>query len=402
MNPFLLLMFAVAALDLVGVPWGFLRDDRDLFQMAKYATRDEILHAYWWTLYGAIALVVLCAASGTIGMMRRYHQRPLELPDHAVIRRWWLWLSAAGWSAVAIMFVQAGYTVPWLLLRGANFLDYGESSVLRTYFSERVNPSLYNFNLLFVATGAVALAFFCGRKNLIARVSSIALFFASASFSLAKSQLAAALFIVIVFVTTTRHVKLRTLIAVALGLLICILPFYFLLAYATTLEDAASQLASRVIYGQWAGFPYYFMLFDGAPQPFPSLLPPYVQRAIGITADSPGRKVMLFMEPHAALEGVAGNVPTFFVGEAFAIAGIPGALLSPLIVAAELWLIALCFQRLPKHPLLVLLFSWFLYKTIMGLTGGFSAFLISSFTMALGLLAASVIVREAARVPRYA
>jgi hypothetical protein len=401
-NPFLLLMIAVAAVDLVGVPWGFLRNDPDLFQMAKFATREEILGAYWWTLYGAIALVVLAAATGTIGTMRRYHERALDLPDRKTIRRWWMWLSISGWAAVAVMFVQAGFTVPWLLLRGANFLNYTESAVLRTYFSERINPSLYNFNLLFVATSVVALSFFCGWKSTAARLASVALFLASASFSLAKSQLAAAVFIVLLFVTTTRHVKLRTLVVVGVSLLICILPFYFLLAYATTLEEASSQLAGRVIYGQWAGFPYYFELFADNPQPMASLLPPYVQRAVGIVTDSPGRKVMLFMEPYAALEGVAGNVPTFFVGEAFAVAGVPGALLSPFILAAELWLLAICFQRLPKHPLLVLLFSWFVYKTVMGVTGGFSAFLISSFTMALALLAGAVLLRETVKVPRYA
>ena len=406
MNPYWIPIGVLILLNVVGVPWAFFGSSaasQTLFAYARYASRQEILHAYWWTVYGTVALVAVSAMLGTIRAMKMYQRVPMELPGPAVLKRLWWCLFFLGWAAVVVMFVQAGYTVPWIAAGAATFASYTDSATLRSHFDALITPSLYNGNLLFVATGAVVLSFVCmKRRALLYRLASVLLFVTSASFSLAKSQLAGALFIVVVFVALAHRVRIRTTVVAAAALLACVLPFYLVLAYATTVGDAITQLVARTIFGQWAGLPYYFTLFDGRPQPFASLLPPYLQRPLGLVVDSPGRKIMLFMEPQAALSGVAGNVPSFFVGEAFAVGGTLGALISPAVVAFELWLLAICFLRLPKSPLVVLLFSWFLYKFTMGVAGGFSAFLVSSFTFLLAVLVAMVIAREGSRVRAFA
>jgi hypothetical protein len=405
-NPWWLVVGVIFLIDVIGVPLAFLRGGvlrQRLFNFVRYGHAEDILYAYGWTLYGVLALVALSLVLGTVGAMKRYQRRPLELPAPQVVATWWWWITGFGWIAVFVMFVQAGFTVPWLQVRGANFLDYADSSVMRSYFERRISPVLFNFNLLVFAAGSVILAFFClRRRTFFHRFAALLLFAASASFSLAKSQLAAALFVILLFVSTTRRLRPTTVLAVGLVLFVCILPFYFLLAYATTVTEAVDQLGARVIYGQWAGLPYYFMLFDQKPQSAVSALPPYVQRIFGVSAESPGRKVMLFQEPQAAMTGVAGNVPTFYVGEAFAIGGVIGALLAPMVVAFEAWLLIACFGRLPKTPFTVLLFSWFMYKLTIGIADGFSAFLLSSFTVGLVLLAMVVVAREGARIPRPA
>src|SRR6185369_5793948 len=109
------------------------------------------------------------------------------------------------------------------------------------------------------------------------------------------------------------------------------------------------------------GLPYYFILFEHDQQPPYTLLPPYMQSALGRTVDSPGRKIMIYIEPSAALEGVAGNVPSFFVGEAYAIAGNWGVVLAPLLAALELWLVAACFAALPKNPITLTIYAWLLF-----------------------------------------
>lgn len=404
MNPIWILFAAVAVLDIVGVPLAYLVPQTSrpmLFVYARYASDDLILRAYFATLYGCFMLLFLLWMTGVFRQMRRYQRRPFDVPPPHIAKRWWWWTFLISATCVAIMFVQAGYQFPILTAATADFTYYGDASLLRTHFASRVNETLFNINLLFIATLNGAVAFFCmPGKTFRYRVVSIVLFLASASFSLAKSQIAAALFVVVLFVALGREVRVRTLVIAALVILMCIVPFYFLFAYSSDVGVVAGLLRDRVIYGQWAGLPYYFMLFDEKPVPMQALLPPYIQRLIGPPVDSPGRRVMLFMEPAAALEGIAGNVPSFYVGEAFSIWGMPGVFIAPFVVAFELWLLLGCFRLLPKNPFTVLLFAWLLYKYEIGVLDGFSVFMISGFTIVLGVLVVFVTLREGARARR--
>jgi hypothetical protein len=394
-NPLWLIVTILLALDVVGVPYAFWLPHREeplVFSLARYARASDIWTAYYWTVYGSVAFILLALLLGVFKHVSAYQHRPLELPNSAEAVRNWRISFAISAAVIVIMFLQAGGTVPILSVLRANITEYSDAAILRTYFSGRVNESLYNINLLFVAPFNLMMAFFCLR-GFWRRFFSLLLFVLAASFSLAKSQIAASLFVLVLFASLARPPKFRSIVVFALLMVLCIAPFYLLFAYATNLSEVAELLAGRIVYGQWAGLPYYFMLFKGSPQPLASLLPPYVQWFTGDAGDSPGRKVMIFMEPAAAMEGVAGNVPTFYVGEAYAVAGMPGVLAAPFLVAFELLLLAFCFRLLPKTPLVTIFYSWFLYKATIGLVGGVSLFLVSGFTIALAGLMCVVIVR---------
>jgi hypothetical protein len=368
----------------------------------RYLTDDQVWNAYRWTLYGTLALLILTWALGLFRQVRHYQQRSFEVPPAPVARRWW-WISfVLGFSCATVMFVQAGFELPMLRAALSDLMDVTESSLLRAHYASLINDSLYNINLLLVMTFNVAVAFFCLRRNFWQRVASVALFVVSANFSLAKSQIAAALFVLMLFIALSRRIRFRTVAIAAVVIVLCIVPFYLLFAYSSNAEELVDAMRDRIIYGQWAGLPYYFALFRDHPFSPETFLPPYVQNVIGVHLDSPGRRLMLFMEPEAAVEGIAGNVPTFYLGEAFALGGIPAVVAAPFVVAVELWLVVFCFRLLPKNPFTTVLFSWFLYKFEVGVLGGFSVFMISGFTIVLAMLVGFVILREGARVPSYA
>jgi hypothetical protein len=137
-------------------------------------------------------------------------------------------------------------------------------------------------------------------------------------------------------------------------------------------------LWARVFYGQWGSLPYYFSLFENNPASWTSILGPLMHSGPSvIDVQTPGRIVMEFMCPDGVYDGTSGVSSAFFIGDAYAVAGIPGVILAPVVVMLQVLLIASCFRRLPKTPLNMLLYSWFFYKVFLGVTGGFSQFFLS-------------------------
>jgi hypothetical protein len=104
---------------------------------------------------------------------------------------------------------------------------------------------------------------------------------------------------------------------------------------------------------------------------------------------TPGTGRLEFTRPHINKEErafyarVAGVANTFFTGEAFAWAGTLGVILSPLIIMAHLLFFIYLFGKIRKTWFSVYVFSFFLYKILIGIFGGISYFVFSSIHIIL-------------------
>jgi hypothetical protein len=360
----------------------------------RYIPQHYISSAYMWTLYGSIALIAFAFVTGTFKRVGAWQDRPLAVPGEDRVRRWWWWTILLGVLAVAIMFVQAGFTVPALTVAGKTF---AERQQLRLMFADRINQTLFSLDLFFVVSMNLIMAVVVlKKKRWFYLCGSAALLIVTALFALSKSHMAASLTVVVMFVALAQRVRWITLFRWGIVMLLCIIPWYYIQALSGG-RSLTENLVTRIVYGQWVGMPHYVMLYEHDRAPLTSLLPPYIQRFLPSVDDSPARKLMIFIEPEGALSGTMGNFPSFYIGEAFAAAGVLGAILAPFIVGAQLWLLVHAFALLPKNLITTQLFSWMLFRFIIGLISGFSMFMVSSFTIALVAVVGVAMIWEAGR-----
>jgi hypothetical protein len=92
---------------------------------------------------------------------------------------------------------------------------------------------------------------------------------------------------------------------------------------------------------------------------------------------------MEYTNPAAAAQCTVGVANSFFIGEAYAVAGYIGVILSPFIVMANLTFFVYLFSRLKKNTFFIFLFAWFLFKTFDGIFGGISYFTFSGLHIIL-------------------
>src|ERR1700722_13561184 len=77
LTPMICLYLVVAVSNLLSVPVAYLLSAED-FEFLEYGvTREDVLYAYWWTIYALVALVVLYFALGIHRLVAAYQARPM-------------------------------------------------------------------------------------------------------------------------------------------------------------------------------------------------------------------------------------------------------------------------------------------------------------------------------------
>lgn len=384
-SPFVVLGVVLFALNAVGAPIG-LYVDRDGFQQYMRGLRDqEVMRAYLWTVYACLASGALYFLLGIHRQVREYQERPMSAYTEEGYRSFWFMTFVGGIIASGLLFVQAGFRVPLLDALGA---DYYTFSVLRTEYTQAINQVFFNVTLYWLVTANIVVAWFHMRGDHVAyRALSVALLFVVGTFTLARSPLALAFMIVLNYRLLSWKVPWRPLLTAVASMLVVMYAVHAVAGTPGGHKSMTHYLGSRIFYGQWASVPYYFSMFERHPAPLSAVLPPFLQDGPeGGLETTPARMVMRTIAPGAIEEGGAGVASGFFIGEAYAVAGELGVLLAPVLVMGQVWLIVRCFQSLGKTTLNMFLFSWFLFKVLMGMIVGFSAFLFSSLQAMVVLL----------------
>lgn len=303
-------------------------------------------------------------------------------------------------------FWQAEGKIP--LLHSTTMDNSTEYSVYRAETSKSLNMSLVNINIYILCTVSIFISFVCIRKNKkYYRFCSVALFFISGLFSLSRSFMSSALLVMLYIYVSYKPIylwrksnffKIIATVFIIIGLSIALL----ILSKQASAGDVFWTFLDRIIFGQWLGLPMYFYYFEHSRVTALTLLHPYILSILGIQVPStPGRELMEYLSPEGVAAGSAGNIPTFFVGEAYAVAGWWGVGLSILHVALILYLISFVFNRMQKTYFSCCLYGYLVYKFSFGLSLGISAYLFSGLPVTLLCLLIFITVHKSGRLKVY-
>jgi hypothetical protein len=199
-------------------------------------------------------------------------------------------------------------------------------------------------------------------------------------FLLSRSTITIPLIVALMAYLACYEVRLR---ATALPFVLITLISVGMMAYS--IKDTSSlveELFVRVVDGQWLGLPLYLWYFQQDRQSLTSVMHPFVRDLFGLAQeDTPGRVLMRFVLPAAAESGGAGVIPTYFIGEAYALGGWLFVAFSVLYVALLIYITAFSFRSLPKTIVTCLLYGLSCYKIGNGIVSGISAFMVSGTTI---------------------
>ncbi|WP_131925998.1 O-antigen polymerase [Hazenella coriacea] len=141
-----------------------------------------------------------------------------------------------------------------------------------------------------------------------------------------------------------------------------------------------TQIAPMYVYVDRYGDVYPFLYEKGLPE---SILEVY-----GIDPVRSARVLMEDLFPEKVVEGTAGVLNTLYVGEAYATFGVAGVILGTIYIAAMIQILYIIFLRLPKHPVYISLFTFFIVNIPRALVGGFSDLLVNPIWILLTLIVA--------------
>lgn len=200
--------------------------------------------------------------------------------------------------------------------------------------------------------------------------------FLSLTYSIAKSPFIMFLGgFVFMNVLINGHVKRKTLIAFFLIMLILLVLAYILVgkvADPSLLFSYNTGIGGRVLLSQAAGtylsFEYFPQVIDHIG--FHSVSDIISQVTNMPTSERSARLVMEQFSPRRVEIGVGGVLNSLFIAEAWANFGLLGVLIAPLHVGAVIQLLFMLFLTSKKTPLLLGLFTFYSYKSVV--TGGFN------------------------------
>lgn len=381
-NPVNLTLLKIVVMGLIGVPFAYLFDKSgySYYLVGKLVNKNFVLISYLYTLYAFFVMAILYYALGLKRKMNVYTNRKMA---HLTKRNYeiiWVITSILAFVCFAFVFLQAGGKHPALAALRSN---YSEIQVLRHNISLVINMNIYNMGLKFFLPINIIISLFFLRRRLLSLLSLL-LFVVMSTFVLEKGVIISTVMLVVFFRILISEISFKKLLRYGFISLFLISAMYLLTKFATNISSLFTGISRRIFYGQISDLPHYFELFSNDKIPFSALLPPYIANLLGIEGVKPAaRLIMEHTNPAAASQGTVGVANSFFTGEAYAVAGHIGVILSPFIVMVNLAFFVYFFSWLKKNVFFVFLFAWFLFKIFDGIFGGISYFTFSGLHIIL-------------------
>jgi len=381
-NPISLILLQIVVMGLIGIPFAYLFDKGAYayYFTQKLMNENFILISYFYTLYGFILMAFLYYGLGLKRKINIYtNKKIIHLKKHHYQLLWVITFVLA-FACFAYIFVQAGAKHPAL---EAIKSGYSGIRVIRQNIRLAINMNIYNVGFKFFLPINIIISLFFLRKRFLILISSL-LFVLMSTFVLEKGAIISTIIIIIFFRMLITEVPFKKFLQYGFISFVLISVMYFLTKFATSISSLFTGITERILYGQISDLPSYFELFSKYKISLSNIFPPYLANLLGQEGSkSASRLVMEFTNPEAVAQGTAGVANSFFVGEAYAVAGHIGVILSPFIVMANLVFFVYLFSRLKKNIFFVFLFSWFLFKTFDGIFGGISYFTFSGLHIIL-------------------
>jgi hypothetical protein len=396
MNPSWIFYLKSLGLALIALPFAYLFDKNGfLYGFTSRLDQSLLVKAYVWTFY---AFLVIIGGYILLGLGRRvkaYQKIEIRQYSNKTTYRLWAGLILGAALCTLILFIQSGFSQPLFASLGKSAQEIAGQ---RTLAAQTISANLYNIGLKIFMAFSLALALFFMRR-LWAKVASIGLFLVLATFSLAKSPIFDTLILLVIISLFVKRPKNRTIIAIFLVFVLFAWIVFFLTGVAGfgEIDRIGLSLAVRIIYGQFADLPFYFDLFSHQRLPPVALLPPYVQAFMGASEAPASRRVMEAANAKAVKEDTAGVASSIFIGEAYAVAGIPGVIIAPFWVLGYFVIIIYVFTSLPKNIFNVFFFAFLFDKSTTALFSGFSYFVFSGIQVIMIVLIYIALVRRLAK-----
>jgi len=392
---------------LLGVPFAYLLDNEGImFALISRVEERYVLEAYAWTCGAFLIVVVTAIGLGAHRNQNSFLSKPMPVKSQRYYN--WAWLSILALSLIgsSVLFVSAGFSIPLLEL-ASNPVNY---LLQRTEARASINQNLLNINLLFFCPLSVCIAvFFLEKRRPLKIAISIVNILLVMGFSLAKSPMAMAFFIIVIFYSCMKRINLMKLARYGTLLIAMMIPLFMAADIGRTgwgaNRNVVELVGGRIFYGQWSGLPYYFNIYEKKRAPLGTLLPPYLRTGEGGRwsykgEESPARQAIRGSTGYKDLEGAGvGVAVTFFIGEAYAVWGHAGMVVASLVVGLQIYLVTLIFRAWPRTVWSMFLYSWFVYKIGIGMITGFSAFLFGSAAYVLFFLLIVTLLTDAHRRP---
>lgn len=333
-------------------------------------SEQAVLVAYFWLLYGlSVVSIFYCLYARQ--HIEKYEQLPVIEESSDNYRLYWticvIGLTACG----AILFFQNHFSHP---LVDALRLSPEDYTYARIRLSYTVNPVIYAVGQYIFSASALILAFRYLRGGWVKAVS-VLLFLFLGTFSLAKAPMAVTLLEVLIVTMLLKPIRSAAILIVPAATLTGIL--FFLTSGNNNIESALLGITLRIFLGEFADLPSYLEVFREHGVSALSALPPYIKEVFEIDLLPPSKLVNISGDPEV-LKYTVGTANTFFIGEAFAVAGLPGIIISPFIVSANIVVIVRYFSSCPKTLLNAAIFGYLVFKLLTGLFSGVSVYIISS------------------------
>lgn len=382
-NPVTLIFLKIFVMGLAGIPAAYLfdRESFDSIFANKLSDPRFISISLAAIIYSVVIMGTLYYGLGLRRKIVSYCRRDIILLDQNQYRWIWMLTFALVLICIGYLFVQTGGRHPAL---SALHSSYKDIMLMRRGVGESVNMNVYNLGFKFLLPFNMILALFFLKNRTVYLILSAALFIVMGTFILEKSPVVSIIIMLVMFQLLMSGLSMKRLIFYALFAVLLISSMYFLTRFASNLSSLSSGLSRRILYGEISDLPYYFEAFSETKISPLELLPPYVARLFGQDdSQSASRSIMEYTNPSAVKLGTAGVANSFFVGEAFAVAGIWGVVLSPFLIILNLGFFIFLFSKLRKNIFFVFLFAWLLYKTFEGVFGGISYFTFSGLHMTL-------------------
>jgi len=375
-----------------------------MFALLSRVENRYVFEAYAWTCIAFVIVAVVVITMRVHKNENAFLSKPVPNKSQQYYNSAWLGILALSLVATVFLFVSSGFSIPLLDLvsNPAIYL------LQRTEARANINQNLLNINLLFLCPLSVCIAaFFLTKRRRLKLAISVSNILLVAGFSLAKSPVAMAFFIIFIFYSCMKPINIMKLVRYG-ALLIAIMVPLFMAADPGRGTWGANRnvmeiVGGRIFYGQWAGLPYFFDIYEKKRAPLGTLLPTYLQVGEGGRwsykgEESPARQAMRGVTGYKNLEASGvGVAVTFFIGEAYAVWGYSGIIVASLIVGIQIYLLTLVFSSWPRTVWSMFLYSWFVYKIGIGITTGFSAFLFSSSAYLLLILVVITLMTYAHR-----
>ena len=381
-NPVNLILLKIAVMGLLGIPFAYLLDKGaySYYFTRKLGNENFILISYLYTFYAFMVMAILYYVLGLKRRIKVYmNKKIVHLAKHHYEWAWLITFVLAS-ACFAYILIQTGGRHPaFEALRSG----YSEIQVLRHNISLTINMNVYNLGFKFFLPINIIIALFFLRRRLLSLISFL-LFVLMSTFALEKGLIVSTIILIVIFRILISEIPFKKFLYYGFLSLFLISVMYFLTKFATNMPSLFTGIAKRVFYGQISDLPHYFELFSKYKVTFSSTLPPYITNLFGNEGiKSASRLVMEHIDPIAVSKGTVGVANTFFVGEAYAVGGHIGVLLSPFIVMANLAFFVYLFSRFKKNIFFVFLFSWFLFRIFDGIFGGISYFTFSGIHIIL-------------------